>query len=749
MGHHEDIKQAILEGDTVQSKDEGWTILINASDEVEVWPARGKGFITGLAHLDTAVTDFCRKAEIPVPGVNEQQPDAVDVDAGLDPDSETDSSLLKEPKVQTQPKSDGYGSSDMSLDEDTETNDLAGMPSTYNERPKSQDYGFSNPNLNPDTDNKEMGMGIKGNKFVDTFSEPRNEAPDIYRELRAKRPSEELLNGIMDDPESWAANNTFHSAGIEYDPAVVEQQSKGPVSPDESGDTAEDDDAKGRLDQAISPDYKLNEKKPYKNKEKGASRRQAGPKLKERWMGDGGYSRDIEAETPEELHNLTRAFGGEDGFEWPAAPTMHDDLDQDEAMDDGGVVANKSAVFEDMNPEDMYGMMAAMALNMADGDEVLAKQILDQNISEAIDRAAAGGSMAASASLSQELTNAGVEVDYSEDDLYFPRNQASTKILKSYPEFEKAAEVFVSDVDGGVWYELTLNKEAVDESAKEYWSKYFGDYGKDLTKDDVPKKKDKKNDDKKGAKEEKDDDKEKDKDDESDKESASCGKKSQVAPTAPAPAPAAPAPAAPAPGGGAAPAPKSPAPAPGGKAPGQTAPGTGDAGLQAIGLTPEEIQGLSDEAKQKILQAVGGQGDKAPAPGGAAPKAPAPGGQAPPAPAAPAPAPAAPAPAPKTQAPVAKRSQAVPEQPAPAAPAPAAPAPAPMDTTVDINSPEEQAFSILQEVQDQDVSASSPDQIKTIKAQILAERMMKEIGYTPTDASKLFGEENLMDLFKK
>ena len=50
--------------------------------------------------------------------------------------------------------------------------------------------------------------------------------------------------------------------------------------------------------------------------QKSARRRQAGPKLKENWGVDGGYSRDIEAESPMELYHLTRSFGQEDDYDW-------------------------------------------------------------------------------------------------------------------------------------------------------------------------------------------------------------------------------------------------------------------------------------------------------------------------------------------------------------------------------------------------------------------------------------------------
>jgi hypothetical protein len=80
-------------------------------------------------------------------------------------------------------------------------------------------------------------------------------------------------------------------------------------------------------------------------------------------------------------------------------------------------------------------------------------------------------------------------------------------------------------------------------------------------------------------------------------------------------------------------------------------------------------------------------------------------------------------------------------EPAEAAPAPV-PSEAPAITVGDesaVLSPEEQAFSILREVQSQDMSAIDPKQLVSAKSQELIRRLQTEIGMTVPEAEKLFG----------
>ena len=54
-------------------------------------------------------------------------------------------------------------------------------------------------------------------------------------------------------------------------------------------------------------------------------------------------------------------------------------------------------------------------------------------------------------------------------------------------------------------------------------------------------------------------------------------------------------------------------------------------------------------------------------------------------------------------------------------------------------SPEEQAFSVLREVQSENMSAIDPKQLVSAKSQELIRRLQTEIGMTVQEAEKLFG----------
>jgi hypothetical protein len=49
---------------------------------------------------------------------------------------------------------------------------------------------------------------------------------------------------------------------------------------------------------------------------KGASKKKAGPRIQEKWDDAGGYHRNLEAETPEELYHLTKSLGQEGAYDW-------------------------------------------------------------------------------------------------------------------------------------------------------------------------------------------------------------------------------------------------------------------------------------------------------------------------------------------------------------------------------------------------------------------------------------------------
>lgn len=853
MNHYNNIKTAILEGDTIEAR--GWTIRVNASDEIEVWPPKGNGFVTGLTHLDRAVSDFCRKADIPVPGINEQQSDVVSLpDDMLDKDSETNKSIGKEPteiNEQTDPMDQpGSDSSNRKLTRDTEQKNPSGSNPAINKRPKPRDFGMSDPNLDPDTSNKEMKMGtVRSNRIIDTFDN-NIEIPKIYREMRARRPSKELLDGIM-DPEGWTARQFFKGAvGVNYNPKINEQQ-KDAIDVDDPEDMAGTYDRKRELDEKALPEFRtsrvrksrkaeldmegceykkgeappgekwekmvLDLKKdpdvenPYAvvwskyNEEKGKSKKStrqagrdnwetlvdladeggeeinalvnfisqvdnggiqqwiengfdnddvrrtlvdvaekigissfsdiiddlpftdsddwydeesgelneegeevvykldklddqfysisdevikravelfkgdktAGTKIREKWLQDGGYNRDIEAETAEELHNLTRALGG-DEVDWssmkPKKPEEQDAEDRVEA---------KKAGWDD--EEEYDSKKDPYSGDYEETAEDLAESWLNGNRKYVI----------------KEL----VRRSEDEKDLFYDVYELLPEEDRRYIH-RKFFEDRKGSKDGN-----NSDIEAVDDKAKDYWTKYMGDYGKQLTKGDSTKKKEKPDGkkDKKGF----------------GRSTAQAMPQEEPAPAAPAPAPKTPA----------APAPKTPT----AKPPvdkGQLAPGTGDSGLTSLGWTEEDIKGMSDEDKQKILQV------KLNKPGTTknAPKAPTPKQKEP----VPAPAPQQQTPQPipimpdqQKPTPTARRAQQVEMESAPQQQQlveQAAPTKGP-------SSDDERAFQILKEVQQMEVTASSPEQVTSMKASTLAERLLKEVGMTISDAKKLFGVE--------
>ncbi len=377
---------------------------------------------------------------------------------------------------------------------------------------------------------------------------------------------------------------------------------------------------------------------------------------------------------------------------------------------------------------------------------------------------------------------------------------------------DTSREAQVADEEAGCDRE---EKEAVDPKAEEYYSGYLGDYGKELTKGDVTEPK--------GAPKKDKKDKKKPKDDEGKKSRRAAWLKrrqeAQAVPqqAAPAPAPGTPtvpggapgtptpgvSPQAPAPGG--APAPQGPAVKPKPPTPDKLPGGAGDAGLEALGWTSEEVSLMDDEDKKKILEIKLNKpgtkkSPKLPGDDAKQPGAPAPGAQQPPAPSPTPPAPGGQAPAAPAQQPVAPpvaarlakmimrkinrrrvlKAQAAPapQQPAPQQPAPQQPAPAPAAPAPALGtgapdaqgappaqqgavpefegeggggSDDKQALDILNEVQGMDVEAAVPEQVSSQKASVLAQRLLAELGMTVSDAKKLYGigsQKGLRSLFE-
>lgn len=502
---------------------------------------------------------------------------------------------------------------------------------------------------------EDLGLGIeaKRNKIIDTFAE--KEAGRTYQELVNSSPEARLLKDIG-DPEKWAANRAIEALGqssfrnkkpctncdqtAEEDKEALAPSWTWPKDswPGKGNNVEEEDVEAGRH----------SEKKSSRSKAIG---RRMAIQFKENWDQDGKYSRDIQAETPEELYHVVRSFGSDDDYDWSKyAPRM---------------------------PEE------------------------------------------------QTLEEAGMDQGYVE----------------------------------------ARRKRSADPKAKEYWKKYFGQYGEKMTE---------------GGSEEKGKKEKKDTKKESLRKMRSQAAPANMPPGAQMSAPSAPsgqAPAAPSDTTKPVPqAPKAPKAAP--------ATGAGDEGVKALGWTDEDIMTMTPDQKQKIIQVKltkpGTQG-KTPVPAPVQPKS----LTAPSTPAVPESAPAQ-APVEKTPAPVAARikrekierskiktafqrlvSQAMqpqtpdslpaepamslPGQEVPAAPAGKKPAQGqpgkPGTQALTPGSAEEQLFNIYQEILNQDVSASTPIEIQAKKANELMKRALSEVGMSPAEVKKLFGKENLMQLF--
>lgn len=461
------IKTALLAGEEYRAAN-GWLMKINAQDNVEIWPPKGEGMETTLAHLDTAIADFCKRADVYEPSVNQTQgkPSKVtDGDLGKDTstkdtkkldapeksprpkpqgpktptslgsDSSTkpgfsDPAINKRPKQKVNPgdpslgpdsssKSTNWGDKVVKIKSDGRTGQRAPDPENYayqaawlhNDKGRSvpwnreeysefsedQDhilYGYQlgyvrndsfgageeiidDPTVkdlplfdevNPETNKDEEGeeeefVTASRSKITDTFSSGPDPS-EIYRNLKAKRPSKEMLEDIM-DPEKWVANRVFAQM-TEHKPK------RGPGMLGKGKGTYADGDAGGQLGsgceaekEAVAPEgweetvkkmkkhpeidnpyaltnYMENEGMTPGGKDK-KSTKTAGPKLREKWLGDGGYHREIESESAEELHALVRGFGGEE-VDWSKfKPTMpEEDKEAADGVDPAAEAPNPS-----------------------------------------------------------------------------------------------------------------------------------------------------------------------------------------------------------------------------------------------------------------------------------------------------------------------------------------------------------------------------------------------------------------------
>ncbi len=674
----EKVKDGILSGRIVESSN-GWFIGISDNDEVEMYPPKGDGFKTTLASIDRIVGDFCKKA-LPVPTEFPKPKDKVKIPPNpLGPD--TSGKHPKTPSDFGKPKDD-VNVPDGVLGPDSTTRDKKLKAPSINQSVVPPGKG-TKPNLGPDSGSQEskMDKGIKKGRIVDSFIHEPTER-EIYAQFHAQRPSEELLRGIADE-DKWAATQALRVINAQDDMGYEDEEVAGVEELIESwingnrkwviSEIMESSD-KDYLMRAVyseldSQDQDIFDKLMEGSRE-ASDRKQAGPKLREKWKDDGSYDRDLEAESPEDLYALTQAFGGEE-------------------VDWGSIGRPK-------NPREMESQDEMPGAELAPPPACDTEGCDDREASrQAKDEEEPG--------------------------------------IFTIEHILDAAETDDSD------------KQAVDEDAKKYYEDYFGDYGKQLVSDE-PKKKAP---DAPDVKDTKDDKKNKKKDDKKDdKKKEGQGVPIAREPVEPAPSPEA-VPPVEAPAGAPPPTGKPPGPLPEDK----LGPGVGQDGLIALGWTQEDVKGMTDEQKKGILQLK----LKKPVPQPPlTPGAPAPGG--PPGPGAP-PAPLS-GPAPveeeKIQPVVGKKSQmgeeippgtpptqplitpssAVPEAVSPiTSPVPAEPS---LMAEPGVLSPEEEAFKILQEVQQQQFTSESPKQLVYAKSQELTRRLQTDIGMSIPDAEKLF-----------
>ncbi|MDC1299874.1 hypothetical protein N8Z24_00045 [bacterium] len=500
------------------------------------------------------------------------------------------------------------------------------------------------------------GVGDLGEVFspvgsiVDTFDqapEPGRVYAD-YQELVKASPSEQILKDIA-DPDKWAANRQLEKLAEEKTPKEEEVFKN--VKKQKQRDRTQVGEEAGAPGTGDGGD----------GGGASASCGKEAVRIKENW---GDYSRDLEAESMEELYHGVRSLGQDEDYDWGR--------------------------YRGVGPDD--NMLPA---EVVEDTNLMAEPVPTSPVSNPIEAAI---------------------------------------------------------------------KEAVDDTAKDYWTKYFGEYGEKLVTDDSgrPNRKDPHD------VEVKEQPKPQNQQKVKEAQMAPGGGPQTEAPSTPEGQGD---PAIPAPPGPGAPPPEAP----------QKAPGAGDEGLKALGWAPEDIQAMSPQDKENVLKI------QLKKPGVGAPAGPAPG-----APKAPTPLPpkdpsvapqGGPVPLPVDQkpmvpgAPTAARearekedalkvkkafgmlTAQAPVETAPMPPAPNNPgaqpvqapptnpqAPAPVDPAAEFDpmaedgiSAELAAFDIYRQIQEENVSASSPNEVPVIKAQKLVQRLLSEVGMPVIEARSLFG----------
>ena len=828
-----DVKDALLQGKEVVINK--WSALINNKDEVEIWDPKGEGVVASLMNLDKACQDFVKYAQ----GIPETMPKPISYPATpsgngpLGPDSSgdkpwTDPKVNKTPVMQG-PTSDPKLKNDTSMDSpwtdpaintrpqpdigrgglpDTEL----GPDSTKNEvswadkltGPGSQQGQFESgsnkaaQDMDPgDSGKEEMGtsdpdgefypeleyephqienqgetpsslpddLGGSVNAFVDTFDKDADIGLS-YQDLVNASPSRDLLKDIA-DPERWATGQALGSFATGLGRGLFR----------------DDDDCRDEATTNMrgNPPGEAEAGCDYPEKDKKKSRKvKAGPRLKENWGNDGVYSRDLEAESAEELYHLTRSFGSEDDYDWSGMrPAPAEAMEGDPAAEAMPLEARKAVdeeaksywtdffndYGEDMVKDDSTKKNRGEYEPTVDETPTPAGQ---QSVKSR--RRAQYWDEQTAAVYDSILQTPNLQFDLVKQMMADPTNSAtilqqavSSTLGDVQADWEALSDQLYSDYESAGAGEAQMNPyHTQDEQVGMPTTPtnfldnpvdWVTEKGKGIYNEMTA--------------------------------SERKVRKGQAAPAAPPES---------APPGGMPAAPESapqgvPA-APGAQPPAgpvPKAPGAGDAGLKALGWTDQDIKAMDEESKQKILQVqLKKPGAGAPAAGAptGVPGAPAPAKPpAKPAPQAPQSGPA-PMPAPPGQgmpAPVARRverearerkqrskafkmltgqvpaEQAPPPAPntSPSAPVqtgPAstwpdlAPSTSPTQKVEDFQSdvsnelsPESQAMQIYNEILQDTVQASFPEQVPALKAQTLIQRLLTETGMPVQEARNLFG----------
>jgi len=629
-------------------------------------------------------------------------------------------------------------------------------------------------------------------RIVDTFAEPKRQAS--YQELVEASPSENLLRDIA-DPQKWAANRMLAEVNGDTDKSMFlvnyeEDDAKSAGCGDKEAEGGIGMGEGVALPAGGSVTHPKKNELPSKKKFKEAS-----PQTKKSTIVSLGYALAL-ANTEMKLACAIMAD--------PNSVAKFDKMDKSAQLDPfalfegeelpsgGGEDPLKSEEF-DMRFQDLSARYEKLFNDFYEVMPFLSREDKDglESVLEGVSFSIKGGDLDSAESMIDQLEqhfasmpqpgmasvgtkireNWGENGAYQRDieaetaeEMYHLVRSLGTEDSYDWSSYgkpldpnESMQEVEAQEMAPAP--DMGMGVQAADEAAKTYWSDYFKDYGEKMTKDDVSKK------DRKDSWTPKVDEtpKPENKGPDVKKAQMESAPSPQVAPADSAPMPEA-APSEPT-------APVAPPTGPPSAGPKPTPTAGPDQELKGLGWTDEDLASMSDEDKQKIVQIKlkkpgSGVKETGPAPVDKTPKPAPPAG--PPtedgamAPGTPQPGPA-PVPAdPKAPVAASKEAQMEQAQPAPApAPAPqAAPAQDPAaqqdpqfaqsGEQVEF-SPESEALKVYNQIMEQEVKATTAEQVPAIKAQILVQRLLTEVGMPINEARQLFGltrDKGFNTLFK-